>query len=764
MIPKSRKFIIWLITSITVLVIFLVYTRFNKTVPIEIDKGSKTQGIVESYPDEDIGQVSKGVGVGTVDVARFIDLDPQTKQVAREWGFEQLLHQQGQEWEINKPFMNIYRSNFKCYITANTGTVLLESGTTRPIAKSAIFSGDVVIRIFSNSSKGVRQSNIYFDDIEFDSERSMFSTAGPVEFVSEQARMTGRGMELIYDDERNRLELLKVLRLETLRLKTEQNTELFSKAERADKPIEKSETPKETKPVSEVTIKQPVEKQEDKTKQLYKCIFSKNVVIDAPEQLIMAFDEFVINDIEGSEFEGDIAEEDTETVERKVIEEKKAAAIPEKIVESQQKIIEEKVNVQKPADVSTAKKIKQDVDKTYAEDRNREIQPTKTQSQPEKQLVDIIVTCDGGITIIPMDNPVEYSTLFDIVDEPKKARKSIQELEEDSNRTTFVADKIDYFYSRDGIGDIVVSGKSELIFYVEEEIKSDTNSSAVPVRVSAKKRAEFLPGKNTAVFEGGCVGRMVTEQENIRQKHTISAPKFTVVLSQEQERDNDLLSIKHFTASDGVVRLSSVKTSGDELLGGVELKCNRFDYNPSDQIFSAAGPGIITVDNSKMTKPRKKVGRFSLQKPCWAFVRDFEKLEFLFGTNKIIATAKPYETLRIDYFPVVGGEYGQQVSATANSMVANIVKMADGRDELSRLDAKGGVTYEEEARKTVWGTGKAVQFVGSDFTYDAEKSKITARGNQNQPCLLNGALVEGIEYNVESGSIKTAIVGPGTLQ
>ncbi len=727
MVSKSRKFIIWLITSIAVLVIFLVYTRFNKTVPIEIDKGPKTQGIVESYPDEDIGQVSKGVGVGTVDVARFIDLDPQTKQVAREWGFEQLLHEQGQEWEINKPFMNIYRSNFKCYITANTGTVLLESGVTRPIAKSAIFSGDVVIRIFSNSSKGVRQSNIYFDDIEFDSERSMFSTAGPVKFVSEQARMTGRGMELIYDAERNRLELLKVLRLETLQLKTEQNTELFSKTEQADKPIEKSETPKETKPVSEVTIKQPVEKQEEKTKQLYKCIFSKNVVIDAPEQLITAFDKFVINDIEGSEFEGDIAEKDVETVERKTIEEKKAAA-PKKAVESQ------------------------------------EIQLTQTQSQPENQFVDIIVTCDGGITIIPMDNPIEYSTLLDIDDEPKKARKSIQELKEDSNRTTFAADKIDYFYSRDGIGDIVATGKSELIFYVEEEIKSGTNSSAVPVKVSAKKRAEFLPGKNTAVFEGGCVGRMITEQKNIRQKHTISAPKFTVVLSQEQERDDDFASLKHFTASDGVVRLSSVKTDGDELLGGVELKCNRFDYNPSDQIFSAAGPGIITVDNSKMTKPRKKVGRFSLQKPCWAFVRDFEKLEFLFGTNKIIATAKPYETLRIDYFPVVGGKYGQQISATANSMVANIVKMANGRDELSRLDAKGGVTYEEEARKTVWGTGKAVQFVGSDFTYDAKKSKITARGNQNQSCLLNGALVEGIEYNVESGSIKTAIVGPGTLQ
>jgi hypothetical protein len=162
--------------------------------------------------------------------------------------------------------------------------------------------------------------------------------------------------------------------------------------------------------------------------------------------------------------------------------------------------------------------------------------------------------------------------------------------------------------------------------------------------------------------------------------------------------------------------------------------------------------------------PRKDVGRFSLQKPCWAFIQDFKTLEGYLESNQIIANAKPYETLRVDYFPVVNGEYGQQVSATANNITANLIETTNGRRELSKFNAKGGVTYEEEAGKKRWGGGKAVQFVGSEFLYDASKGMITAWGDESQPCFLNGALVDGIEYNTETGAIKTAIIGPGVLQ
>jgi hypothetical protein len=144
-------------------------------------------------------------------------------------------------------------------------------------------------------------------------------------------------------------------------------------------------------------------------------------------------------------------------------------------------------------------------------------------------------------------------------------------------------------------------------------------------------------------------------------------------------------------------------------------------------------------------------------------VRDFETLKYFSEANRIITDAKRQQIL-IDYVPIVQGQYGQQITATAGHIEANLTEIAGGRNELSTLSATSGVTYEEEAKEKKWGKGKAVEFVGSGFFYDVEKSTITAWGDELQPCLLNGALAPGIEYNLKTGRIKTKITGPGILQ
>ena len=757
MISKSRKLTTGAITFLIVLGIFIIYSHFSDTPNIQVGKRSKTQKITDSDTDEDIGKIAEGMGVGTIDKARFIDLDPITKEITREWGFKQLLHQREQEWEIDKPYMNIYRDNFECYITADTGIITLESGVTRPMAKSAVFTGHVLIHIEPKGEKSLERSDIYFDDITFDSDRSMFSTPGPIRFISEQALLTGRGMEFIYDQEQNRIELIRILRLESLRLKTQQNVELFSNTQKTNntniakakdetvsepqtRRIAKTQlqpklTDKKAKEKTETQVTLPDKKPEEKTGQRYRCLLRKNVVIDAPEQLVIAFDEFVINDIIGDALEAKPQQQNTKTPENKNDEPKKIAA---------------------------EKNITQDVPVIDIEIEKQHIQTT-----PETEFVDIIITCDDGIIVTPMDNTVEYTSSIHVEQKPQTSLDDLIKLKEKSERTTFVAEKIDYFYNPSGdIGDIIARGNSELIFYVEQQTQGDQNIALVPVEVTAKEKTMFLPGQNTAVFLGGCVAKMVGKNRNIEQKRIISAPKFTVVLDEQKDPDSSMPGLKRFTAGDGVVRLSSVKTRGDELLAGVELKCSQFDYDPISQLFAATGPGIITVDNSKMSKPKfgQRVGQFSLQKPCWAFVRDFKKLQFFFKTNEIVADAKLYETLRIDYFPVEKDGYGPQLTATANQMVAKIIETPNGKNELSTFHAKGGVTYEEEARNTIWGKGKEVQFVGSDFTFDAKKGQINAWGNEDQPCLLNGTIVDGIKYNVENQSMKATMVGPGILQ
>ena len=294
-------------------------------------------------------------------------------------------------------------------------------------------------------------------------------------------------------------------------------------------------------------------------------------------------------------------------------------------------------------------------------------------------------------------------------------------------------------------------------------------NQAVPVKVTARKEAKFLAALNQVVFEGDSLCTMVQQDTDSQRKYTLSAPKLTVHLSSDkpEQSSESAIDVKHLTAGGGVANLAVVKTAGENLLGGIELKCSRFDYDPGRRLFLSTGPGVIKVDNSKISEPKKKkkkkLGRFSLQRPCWAIVEDFDTLKYSLESNRVIADAQS-QRIHIGYVPIIKGQYGQVVKATAGHIEALLYETADGRIELSTLSAAGGVTYEEEAKKTKWGKGKAVQFVGSEFFLDAKKSMLTAWGDEFQPCLLNGAAVDGIEYNSRTGRVKTKIIAPGQLQ
>jgi hypothetical protein len=259
---------------------------------------------------------------------------------------------------------------------------------------------------------------------------------------------------------------------------------------------------------------------------------------------------------------------------------------------------------------------------------------------------------------------------------------------------------------------------------------------------------------------------MLREEPNFQQKYKLSAPKIVVKLSKDKGKQPSALApdIEHLTASGDVVQLDTSKWAGEELLGFTKLKCLKFDYDTGWQTLLATGPGIIAVDNSKIAEPEREVGRFDLQRPCYAVVRNFDTLKYFSETNLIIADSEA-EQILIDYFPIVQGQYGQQVSATASHIEAVLYETASGRTELSTLRATGGVTYEEEGKKkSWWGKRKDIQFVSSKMFYDGSESIITAWGDELMPCFLNGAIVPGIEYNLKTDRIKTKITSPGMLQ
>jgi hypothetical protein len=164
---------------------------------------------------------------------------------------------------------------------------------------------------------------------------------------------------------------------------------------------------------------------------------------------------------------------------------------------------------------------------------------------------------------------------------------------------------------------------------------------------------------------------------------------------------------------------------------------------------------MMQLNNSNISDPNGQQERFSLRKPCFAFLKDFGTLKYFMKDNLIIADAEPGRMLRIDYFPVVAGTYGRQVTAHAAHTEVNFIKTAEDRNELSILTATGGITYKEEDGN---------EFIGSRLFYDREKSVLRVEGDETEPCYFNGALAERILYDPKTGKFKAPLAGPGTLQ
>ncbi|MCK5472480.1 MAG: hypothetical protein KAI59_00490 [Planctomycetes bacterium] len=692
---KSRKIYVWLISFAAVLVVYLL-TSLNQTAKINIDTDIKSADtdFIEDVNDEfgsEIGMIGD-VGLESIRKAKYTHLN-ERKEIDREFGFEKLLYEEGDRWEIEKPYMNVLRHNFTCYITADNGNVQVETAVGRPIPKDATLTGNVVIHILPKNNSSIKESFIYLDDIIFLSEKSSFSTEGPIKFTSPDADMVGRGMELVYNDELGRLESLKITHLESLNLR------IAAAAEQSE-----NETVNISQSAKEEESPQ-IESQAKQTMQIgggYRCLLRKNVVINTDEQAIFA-NEISISNIQENKTRPEQSRRNT---------------------------------------------------KTTNEQQENSDRPSQFPANSEQQFVNVSVTCDDGIFVMPMD--AIYKT--EIID----SETDYKPVKSKQLKTTLVAEKINYCAST---GDVVASERSEITFYANG-IMGNAEETAVPVTITASKKAEFMPRQNKVVFEGdSSCSVSFLDDSGIWQKHMLLAPKITADLFENKSNSKTALigGIKHLTANGKVVRLATIKKDGEELLGGIELKCTQFDYDTAEGLFVATGPGIIKVDNSKILPSGKAKSKFSLQKPCYAIVRNFETLTYASQSNQIIADAKN-QGIFIDYIPVINGQYGRHVLATASHIEALLCKTSNNRSELSSLAATGGVTYEEEARKKVWGTGKAIQFAGSGLLYEADKSMIKAWADESKRCLLNGAVVDGIEYNLKSGRVKTKLVSPGVLQ
>ena len=256
----------------------LFFTWSSPTPQIVIDKSSEQPDRAD-ISEQSAGQVGKigDVGIGAVQQARYTHLNSK-KEVDREFGFEKLIHEMGDEWEIEKPFMNIFRKDFECRITADSGKVQVQAAGGRPAPKDASLNGNVVIHIIPAADSDITETFIYLDDIIFISERSQFSTKGPVKFVNDNAKLTGKGLELIYNEQTRRLDFLRIMQLDDLSLRIPLKKDSFSRRR------SKLQTAAVASLSAGTATIKPEQNKSDKDKkgEYYKCALSGNVVINTP--------------------------------------------------------------------------------------------------------------------------------------------------------------------------------------------------------------------------------------------------------------------------------------------------------------------------------------------------------------------------------------------------------------------------------------------------------------------------------------------------
>jgi hypothetical protein len=811
-----RKILIGLISFTIILAIYLLGSRIGGEPAIDID-------IVDDSNINDVeGEIGKfgDVGVGALKNAKFIHRN-ENREIDRVFGFEELLHQAQGQWEVEKPYMNVYQDSFNCYITADEGKVNVETAVGRPTPKDATLTSDVVIHISPQASSDIKDSFIYLEDVSFFSDKTLFASEGPVKFVSADAQMLGEGFELIYNDQLGRLEYLRIVDLESLRVKSFSGG-LFSPTTKTRGSL--AEPGQSTKAGEKGGLTKG-------SGENYKCVFMENVLVDTPEQLIFADDEISINDIfwakATGEEPGDTGAGTRETGpagrnEPNELQEDfndiviscdgsvivSPMSVPDLLkssgkVDSESagpgSLVRKKLEDAKGRNTFAARRIDYSAstgevaapgesrisfyaNNVSADRAEQPAMPIEITAQEQTKFLSVSnqIIFDGDcLCSMPSANPerrekyalsapkLTVDLSKDRTEQGSVSATSIEhfsasggveisvlplESDQDQNsvgeRVRFVAEQVDYNAFDN---DIVAAGPTELTFYADDIMDTNQEKTTVPINITAQKQTKFLLGSNQVLFKGDCVCSMVREYPGIEQKYTLTAPQLAVNLSSRAAGDGSQL--EHFRAIGGVVRLATVKSAGEELISGIELKCSQFDFEQDEQIFVATGPGIIKFANAGVSEIDEETSKFSLRRRCYAFLRNFDTLKFLSDSNLLIADAKE-QKMRIDYVPVINGEYVQQGIAYASHIETQLYQVEDGRTELSTLKASGGVSYEDRDN----------QFIGSRLLYDHRNLIMKVEGDKSQPCYLNGALVDAIEYDLRTGKVKAQVSGLGIMQ
>ncbi len=765
-----RKLIIGLIAVGFVASLFLGYALIMDAEPIEVRNVAGSDDL-EMPESGGAAQQAGDAVIHEIRKSRYVDFDPETNEISRVFGFEELLNpgMETSRWQVKKPYLIFYESNYQYRIESDTGMFQVETSGSSSTPKDARLNGNVKIHVTPKPGSKMSETIVKMDDLVFSSERSEFATDRKVHIKSDQVELKGTGLIVIFDSANGKVDYLQIRDLEEIRLQgmtdskpeTKSGTKI-AKAETDTASANLTSTP----PADDSSIpSEKVDGAEVELLRYYQCILEDNVEIKYGNKIVIAAaDQVNIQNILFSKLDQGVG-------------------------------------------VDGASERAKDKPKRAAKPGQPSDKGAKTESNIEPE-PEILVTCDGGIILKPMQDedaeqtPVAQSALsVGMGNTPLRVAKIIPDSQQtptiytvnlageedvvvksdtakalpvaddtalkavsdsnDSPPAKFKARKIDYDLLT---GSGLAHGPVRFTFYQQPDPNSTTPTTPIPVTVTADENARFIADSsgtiNQIVFNENVLAERRSQQTEFTQLDHLHGNKLAISLDENAEGEPD---ISHISMTEGKVYVQSQKLKDEQLLSNVKLYCTEIAYSQIDDEIMAKGPGEIILNNSHVPDPNtsEKNAGVDFNRPCYALIEGFDSIQWNLAEEKIVADGQQ-DQLKLSYVPLVDGKPDKYIFVDSIRFDLSFITDAAGKPDLKRVFTDKPIKYTEKDGSN----DKTLHtVVGGKLDYDAtDGGWVKIEETPAQPCYLDGVRMPEVLVHPATGRIDTSIsTTPGVL-
>jgi len=726
----GRKFIIWFVSFVIVLGAFLLYRGANDAGVIELT----SLNVASDANDANIFAAANAGQIGQAKLkglrqARFDTVDAKTRKLKRSVGFEKVIHTTGDLWELDKPYMNVFQGKLRCDITSDTGIIEVENVEgSDPTPKSAVLKNNIIIHIMPETVASMSDSFIYLNEVTFDSDRSMFFSDNDVNFISADAHLVGKGLEVVYNSITNRLEYLKIMHVDYLNITSVQKAKKLEEqnAKKEAAAVAPSQSAAQSQPAqspAKAETNQPNLQSAKKTGENYKCLFQNQATIEYGDEVVLA-DEIAITNLLLSDSQSD---SDSQPQAEKTV---------APVVSANQPAVKADTNIPPQPDPAELQK--------------------RIMSEFQNRPVVAIVKCKGAMLVKP-----ESSAR---IDNYKYADfKKFEQLSDDvrqmlGRRNILSSRRVSYDYTNE------IAKAYDDVEVVAYPKTADANNIEKPFIISSKKGAEFLTKNNQAIFYGSVKGVFAKQTDAYNEENTFFGDKLIVDLASADKKEQAetkpanamSANVSHITVVGPGVRLESARTLGEKKLSHIRLKSKQIDYDKITENIIASGKGQIEYAREEQPAKSDTASQSSAGKPCYTIVEGFDRLTWDTNSMHVRAVSDKTNGIHIGYMPFELDEnrqkvYGKKITIDTRQVDIDYSEPVKGKSQIDQLFATGGVVFNEQ---NTW------EFAGKELSYYAKDDFLTVSGSQDVPCMLNGAFVDGIEYNLKTGAA-SGVIGKG---